>query len=115
MKENVNKLITEHKELSEKVMKLKLFLFGENKINVITDIENNKTQEAIISNMVQFAHMCMQLHCMEQYLGLLDSRLYNEGIHFQDGKYSRISFQPIEDNTSIDSANIEVSNENEVE
>lgn len=115
MKENVNLLITEHKELSEKVMKLTLLLFGENGINVFTNIENNKTQEAIISNMGQFANMWMQLHCMEQYLDLLDSRLYNEGIHFQDGKYSRISFQSIEDNTSVDSTNIEVSNENEVE
>lgn len=115
MKEDVKLMITEHKELSEKVTKLKSFLNGENGINVFNNIENNKTQEAITSNMVQFANMCMQLHCMEQYLGMLDLRLHNEGIYFQNGQYTRISFQPIEDNTSVDSANVEVINENEVE
>lgn len=106
MKKDVTMLITEHKELSEKVMKLKLFLNGENGVNVFTDIENNKTQKAIISNMIQFANLCMQLHTMEQYLGILDTKLDTEGIYFQNGQYTRISFQPvIEENNTQDKAN----------
>ncbi len=106
MKDHVKRMITEHKELSEKVMKLKSFISSENGINIFTNIENNKTQEAIISNMVQFANLCMQLHTMEQYLGLLDVRLSDEGIYFQNGEYTRISFQPVnEENNTQDEAN----------
>ena len=115
MKAYVKRTITEHKELSEKVMKLKSFLNGENGVNIFTNIENNKTQEDINSNMVQFANMCMRLHSMEQYLGLLDVILHTEGIYFQNGQYVHITLQPVEDNTSVDTTNVEVINENEVE
>lgn len=95
MKDYVKRMITEHKELSEKIINLKSFIRGENGINVFNNIENNKTQGEIINNMADFANICMQLHTMEQYLGLLDVRLHNEGIIFRNGQYTPVSVEPL--------------------
>ena len=87
MKEHVERMIKEHSDLVIRIVKLNDFLYGNDGMNIHTNIENNKTQEELFHNMTEYANKCMQLMCMRNYLKALECRLNNEGIYYQDGEY----------------------------
>lgn len=87
MKEHVARMVQEHSELVIHIEKLDNFLYGNNGLNVHTDIENNKTQDDLFRNMSEYANKCMQLMNMRNYLRALECRLNNEGIFFDNGEY----------------------------
>lgn len=83
----VKRMVKEHSELVVKVAKLDEFLYGNNGINIHTDINNNKTQGDLLRNMTEFANKCIQLRSMKVYLNALECRLNNEGVFFENGEY----------------------------
>ena len=87
MKDYVARMVQEHSELIIKIEKLDNFLYGNNGLNVHTDIKNNQTQDDLFRNMSEYANKCMQLMNMRNYLRALECRLNNEGIFFEDGEY----------------------------
>lgn len=87
MKEHVERMIKEHSDLVIRIVKLNDFLYGNDGMNIHTNIENNKTQEELFHNMTEYANKCMQLMSMRNYLKALECRLNNEGIYYQDGEY----------------------------
>lgn len=82
-----NELIKEHSDLVIRITELDDFLYGNDGMNIHTNIENNKTQEELLHNMTEYANKCMQLMCMRNYLKALECRLNNEGIYYSDGEY----------------------------
>lgn len=87
MKDFVKRMIEEHSELIVRINKLDNFIYGNNGLNVLTDIKNNQTQEDLFRNMTEFANETIQLRSMKTYLLALESRLNNNGIFFEDGQY----------------------------
>lgn len=87
MKDYVARMVQEHSELIIKIEKLDNFLYGNNGLNVHTDIKNNQTQDDLFRNMSEYANKCMQLMNMRNYLRALECRLNNEGIFFNNGEY----------------------------
>lgn len=87
MKDYVARMVQEHSELIIKIEKLDNFLYGNNGLNVHTNIENNQTQDDLFRNMSEYANKCMQLMNMRNYLRALECRLNNEGIFFENGEY----------------------------
>lgn len=87
MKKYVERMVQEHSELVVRIEKLDNFLYGNGGLNIHTNIENNKTQEDLIRNMIDFANKSIQLRSMKTYLLALECRLNNEGILFEDGEY----------------------------
>lgn len=87
MKDYVARMVQEHSELIIKIEKLDNFLYGNNGLNVHTDIKNNQTQDDLFRNMSEYANKCMQLMNMRNYLRALECRLNNEGIFYEDGEY----------------------------
>lgn len=87
MKDYVARMVQEHSELIIKIEKLDNFLYGNNGLNVHTDIKNNQTQDDLFRNMTEYANKCMQLVSMKDYLHALECRLNNEGIFYEDGEY----------------------------
>lgn len=85
MKDYIARMVQEHSELIIKIEKLDSFLYGNNGINIHTNIENNKTQDDLCRNMSEYANKCMQLMNMRNYLRALECRLNNEGIFYEDG------------------------------
>ncbi len=87
MKDYVARMVQEHSELIIKIEKLDNFLYGNNGLNIHTDIKNNQTQDDLFRNMSEYANKCMQLMSMRNYLRALECRLNNEGIFFENGEY----------------------------
>ena len=87
MKKYVENMVQEHSELVIKIEKLDNFLYGNNGLNVHTDIKNNQTQDDLFHNMSEYANKCMQLMSMRNYLRSLECRLNNEGIFFENAEY----------------------------
>lgn len=87
MKDYLKRMIEEHSQLMIRINKLDNFLYGNNGLNVHTDIKNNQTQEDIFRNMTEFANKAIQLRSMKTYLLALECRLNNNGIFFEDGQY----------------------------
>lgn len=87
MKDYVARMVQEHSELIIKIEKLDNFLYGNNGLNIHTDIKNNQTQDDLFRNMSEYANKCMQLMNMRNYLRALECRLNNEGIFFENGEY----------------------------
>ena len=87
MKDFVKRMIEEHSQLIVRIDKLDNFLYGNDGLNVLTDIKNNQTQEDLFKNMTEYANKAIQLHSMKTYLLALECRLNNEGIFFEDGEY----------------------------
>lgn len=87
MKDYVARMVQEHSELIIKIEKLNDFLYGNDGLNVHTDIKNNQTQDDLFRNMSEYANKCMQLMNMRNYLRALECRLNNEGIFYEDGEY----------------------------
>ena len=87
MKEFVKRMIEEHSQLIVRINKLDSFLYGNNGLNVLTDIKNNQTQDDLFRNMTEFANKAIQLRSMKTYLLALECRLNNNGIFFEDGEY----------------------------
>lgn len=87
MKDYVARMVQEHSELIIKIEKLDNFLYGNNGLNIHTDIKNNQTQDDLFRNMSEYANKCMQLMNMRNYLRALECRLNNEGIFFDNGEY----------------------------
>lgn len=87
MKEHVERMMKEHSELVVRIAKLNDFLYGNDGLNIHTDIKNNQTQEDLFRNMTEYANKCMQLADMKHYATCLECRLNNEGIYFENGEY----------------------------
>ena len=87
MKAHVVRMVEEHSQLIVKINKLEDFLYGNDGINIHTDINNNKTQTDLLRNMVEFANKATQLRSMKTYLLALECRLNNEGVFYEDGQY----------------------------
>ena len=87
MKDFVKRMIEEHSQLIVRINKLDNFLYGNNGLNIYTDIKNNQTQEDLFRNMTEFANKAIQLRSMKTYLLALECRLNNNGIFFEDGEY----------------------------
>lgn len=87
MKKYVERMVQEHSELIVRIQKLDNYLYGNGGVNDLTKIENNKTQDELLKNMVEFANKAIQLRSMKTYLHALECRLNNEGIFFEDGEY----------------------------
>ena len=87
MKDYLKRMIEEHSQLMIRINKLDNFLYGNNGLNVHTDITNNQTQEDIFRNMTEFANKAIQLRSMKTYLLALECRLNNNDIFFEDGQY----------------------------
>lgn len=87
MKDFVKRMIEEHSQLIVKIDKLDNFLYGNDGLNIHTDIKNNQTQEDLFKNMTEYANKAIQLRSMKTYLLALECRLNNEGIFFEDGEY----------------------------
>ena len=85
MKKHLKRMIAEHKDLCDKINNLNNFLYSG--INVHTDIENNKTQEDIIRNMIEFGNKCIKLKAMKIYREALECNLHNEGVYVENGVY----------------------------
>ena len=86
MKDYLKRMIEEHSQLMIRINKLDNFLYGNNGLNVHTDIKNNKTQEDIFRNMTEFANKAIQLRSMKTYLLALEFGLNNNCIFFEDGQ-----------------------------
>ena len=89
MKDYTARMIKEHSDLIIKIEKLDNFLYGNNGLNIHTDIKNNQTQYDLFRNMSEYANKCMQLMNMRNYLHALECRLNNEGIFFEIGEIVR--------------------------
>lgn len=87
MKDYTARMVKEHSELIIRIDKLNTFLYGNNGLNVHTDIKNNQTQDDLFRNMSEYANKCMQLMSMKSYLNALECRLNNEGVFYEDGEY----------------------------
>ena len=87
MKDFVKRMIEEHSQLIVRINKLDNFLYGNDGLNIHTDIKNNQTQEDLFKNMTEYANKAIQLRSMKTYLLALECRLNNEGIFFEDGEY----------------------------
>lgn len=87
MKDYVTRMVQEHSELIVKIEKLNDFLYGNDGLNIHTDIKNNQTQDDLFRNMTEYANKCIQLSSMKTYLRALECRLNNEGIFYEDGEY----------------------------
>lgn len=87
MKKYVERMVQEHSELVVRIQKLDNYLYGNGGINELTKIENNKTQDDLLRNMVEFGNKGIQLASMRTYLKALECRLNNEGIYFENGEY----------------------------
>jgi len=87
MENYVKRMVEEHSQLVVRINKLDNFLYGNGGLNVHTNIKNNKTQEDLFRNMIEFANKAIQLRSMKTYLLALESRLNNEGIFYEDGEY----------------------------
>ena len=102
MKDYVKRMVAEHSDLVIKIEKLNNFLYGNDGLNIHTDINNNKTQDDLFHNMTEYANKCMQLADMKHYATCLECRLNNEGIYFENGEYlekiAEIINVPVEEN-----------------
>ena len=87
MNDVVASMIKEHSDLVVRIDKLNNFLYGNDGLNVHTDIKNNQTQDDLFRNMSEYANKCMQLMNMRNYLRALECRLNNEGIFYENGEY----------------------------
>lgn len=87
MKDYVARMVQEHSELIVKIEKLNDFLYGNDGLNIHTDIKNNQTQDDLFRNMTEYANKCIQLSSMKTYLRALECRLNNEGIFYEDEEY----------------------------
>ena len=87
MKDYIKRMMEEHCALIIRIDKLDNFLYGNNGLNVHTDIKNNQTQDDLFRNISEYANKCMQLMSMRNYLKSLECRLNNEGIFYEDGEY----------------------------
>lgn len=87
MNDVVARMIKEHSDLVVRIDKLDNFLYGNDGLNIHTNIENNKTQDDLFCNMTEFANKCIQLSSMRTYLRALECRLNNEGIFYENGEY----------------------------
>lgn len=87
MKDYVKRMVEEHSQLVVKINKLHNFLYGNGGINVHTKIENNQTQEDLLSNMIEFANKAIQLRSMKTYLTALECRINNENVFYENGEY----------------------------
>lgn len=87
MKDFVKRMIEEHSQLIVRINKLDNFLYGNNGLNIHTDIANNQTQDDLFRNMTEFANKAIQLSSMKTYRLALECRLNNNGIFFEDGEY----------------------------
>lgn len=87
MKDYVARMVQEHAELVIKINKLDEFIYGNNGLNIHTNIENNKTQDQLFYNMSEYANKCMQLMNMRNYKNSLECRLNNEGVVYEGGEY----------------------------
>lgn len=85
MELHTQKMIEEHAQLVKRIDSLNDFLYSG--INIHTDINNNKTQDSLLKNMIEFANKAIQLRSMKTYLLALECRLNNEGIYFENGEY----------------------------
>lgn len=98
MKDYVQRMVKEHADLVIKVNKLDKFIYGNDGLNVHTDIKNNQTQDDLFRNMTEYANKCMQLADMKHYLQCLECRLNNNGVFFEDGNYlEKVAFISDED------------------
>ena len=87
MNKLIESMIKEHSDLVVRIDQLDNFLYGNNGLNIHTDIKNNQTQDDLFRNMSEYANKCMQLMNMRNYLRALECRLNNEGIFFENGEY----------------------------
>lgn len=102
MKDYVVRMVQEHSELIVKIEKLDNFLYGNNGLNIHTDIKNNKTQDDLFRNMTEFANKCIQLSSMRTYLKALECRLNNEGVYYDNGEYLQSVAKIVHDEVNTD-------------
>lgn len=87
MEKYVKRMMEEHSQLIVRINKLDDFLYGNNGLNIHTDIKNNQTQDDLFKNMTAFANKAIQLRSMKTYLTALECRLNNEGVFYENGEY----------------------------
>lgn len=87
MNKYTQQLVNEHSNLIIRINNLENYLYSKEQLNPLVNIENNKTQDAIMSNMIEFANQSIQLRSMKTELLAIECRLNNKGIFFEDGAY----------------------------
>lgn len=87
MKAFVKSLIERHKYLISEIESLNDFLYSNNGLNCLTDINNNKTQEDLFKNVVEYANKAVYLRSLKTALLAVECELSNNGICFEGDSY----------------------------
>jgi hypothetical protein len=75
MKAFVQRMIEEHAQLVKRIEKLHNYIYSKQSDN---------------DDKVEFANKCIQLAAMKKYEEALNARLYNAGVHFENGQYKEV-------------------------
>lgn len=87
MKAFVKNLIERHKYLIGEIETLNDFLYSNNGLNYLTDINNNKTQEDLFNHMTEYANKAIYLRSLKTALLSVECELSNNGIYFEGDSY----------------------------
>ena len=75
MKDYVKRMVEEHADLEVRIDALHSYVY--------TDASDNDDK-------LEYANKCIQLAAMKKYEEALNARLYNAGVHFENGQYKEV-------------------------